>query len=72
MTNQFNAGASIIRKYVDIVYDMLTDKNKLLNKNINIRSCQHLRDIITYLKKIINIFNICETIDSHNFNKYFK
>jgi hypothetical protein len=32
MTNQFNVGASIIKKYVDIVYDMLTGKNKLFNK----------------------------------------
>jgi predicted transcriptional regulator len=27
MTNQFNVGALTIKKYVDIVYDMLIDKN---------------------------------------------
>ncbi len=72
MTHQFNVGASIIRKYVDIVHDTLIDKNKLLNKYINTRSCQHLRDIITYFFKNINIFNIYETVDGHNYNKYFK
>ncbi len=48
MTNQVNVNASIIKKYVDIVYDMLTYKNKLFNKYIHIISCQHLKDIITY------------------------
>ncbi len=46
---------------------MLINKNKLFNKYINILSCQHLRDIITYFKNLINILNICETIDGHNF-----
>lgn len=66
MTNQFNVSASTIRKYVDIVYDILIDKNKLFNKYINILSCQYLRDIVTYLKNLINILNICETINCHN------
>ncbi len=66
MTNQFNVSASIIKKYVDIVYDMLINKNKSFNKYINIISCQYLTDIITYLKNFINIFNICETIDCRN------
>jgi len=66
MTNQFNVSASTIRKYADIVYDMSIDKNKLFNKLFNILSCQYLRDIITYLKNLINILNICETINCHN------
>jgi hypothetical protein len=66
MTNQFNVDASTIKKYVDIVYDMLIGKNKLFNKYINIFSCQHLRDINIDLKNLINILNICGTIDGHN------
>jgi len=36
--NQFNVDASIIRKYVDIVCDVLIDKNNLFNIYINILS----------------------------------
>ncbi len=38
MANQFNVGASTIRKYVDIVCDTLCDKNKLFNEYISIPS----------------------------------
>ncbi len=40
--DQFNVGASTIRKYVDIVCDTLCDKNKLFSKYINIPSSDHL------------------------------
>ncbi len=42
MANQFNVGASTIRKYVDIVCDTLCDKNTLFNKYINIPSNDYL------------------------------
>jgi hypothetical protein len=42
MADQFNVGASIVRKYVDIVCDALCDKNKLFSKYIIIPSSDHL------------------------------
>jgi hypothetical protein len=39
MANRFNVSASTIRKYVDIVYDVLINKDKLFSKYINIPSC---------------------------------
>jgi hypothetical protein len=45
-------GASTIKKYVDIVCDMLIDKNKLFSKYINIPSCQCLKDINTAIDGI--------------------
>jgi hypothetical protein len=41
-------GALTIKKYVDIVYDVLIDKDKLFNKYINIPSGQCLKDIIAH------------------------
>ncbi len=49
MVDRFNVGGSTIKKYVDIVCDVLTDKDKLFSKYINIPSCQHLKDIIPFL-----------------------
>ncbi len=56
-------GASTIKKYVDIVCDVLIDKDKLFSKYINIPSCQCLRDIITCFENFTCILNICEAID---------
>jgi hypothetical protein len=63
MADQFNVGASIIRKYVDIVYDVLIDKDKLFNKYISILLGQYLKDIITRFENLIGIPNICGVID---------
>ncbi len=36
MVDHFNVGASTIHKYVNIVYDVITDINKILSKYISI------------------------------------
>ncbi len=61
MANQFNVGASTIKKYVDIVCDVLINKDKLFNKYINIPLGQCLRDInlcFENLRGIPNIFGV--------------
>ncbi len=63
MVNQFNVGASIIKKHVDIVCDMLINKDKLFNEYINIPSSQCLKDIIIRFENLINISNICGIIN---------
>jgi len=42
---------------------VLTNKDKLFNKYINILSNQHLKDIIAHFKDLIDIPNICGAID---------
>jgi hypothetical protein len=60
--DRFNVGASTIKKYVDIVYDVLIDKDKLFNKYINIPSSQCLKDIIVHFEHLTGIPNICGVI----------
>ncbi len=52
-------GDSTIRKYVDIVCDLLIDNNKLINKYICILIYQRLRDIIARFENLIGILDIC-------------
>jgi hypothetical protein len=63
MVDRFNVGASTIKKYIDIVCDVLIDKDKLFSKYINIPSCQLLKDIITCFENLMCIFNFYEAID---------
>jgi len=63
MINRFNVGASTIRKYVDIVCDVLIDKDKLFNKYISIPSGQRLKDVIVHFENLTSIPNMCGTID---------
>jgi len=56
-------GVSTIKKYVDIVCDVLIDKDNLFGKYITIPSGQHLKDIIVCFENLICISNICGTID---------
>jgi hypothetical protein len=63
MVNPFNEGASIIKKYVDIICHVLTNKKKLLNKYINIPSSQCFKDIVVCFENLTCILNICGTID---------
>ncbi len=63
MADRFNVGASTIRNNVDIVCDVLIDKNKLFSKYISIPSCQHLKDVIVCFENLIGIPNICGAID---------
>jgi hypothetical protein len=63
MANQFNVIASTLKKYVDIVCDVLIDKDKLFNKYIGFFSSQSLKDIITHFENLRCILNICGVID---------
>jgi len=56
-------GASTIRKYVDIVSNVVIDKKKNFNKYISIFSCQCLKDIIVCFENLTGTPNICEAID---------
>jgi hypothetical protein len=42
---------------------VLTNKDKLFNKYINILSNQHLKDIMAHFKDLTDIPNICGAID---------
>ncbi len=63
MVDRFNVGASTIRKCVDIVYDVLIDKDKLFNKYINILLGQCLKDIIAHFEHLTSIRNIWGVVD---------
>ncbi len=56
-------GASTIRKYVDIVCDVLIEKDKLFNKYINILLSQSSKDINACFENLTCIHNICGVID---------
>jgi hypothetical protein len=63
MADRFKIGASTIRKYVDIVCDILTDKDKLFSHCISIPSEARLQGIILDFKKLTGLPNICGAID---------
>jgi len=63
MANRFNVETSTIRKYVDIICDVLCDKNKLFSKYISIPSSDHLQKIIDHFHEIASLPNICGAID---------
>jgi hypothetical protein len=66
-------GASTIKKYVDIVCDVLIDKDKLINKYISIPLDQRLKDIIACLK-ILHVYLTFVNYrwNSHSFGRPFK
>ena len=63
MADRFKIGASTIRKYVDIVCDILTDTDKLFSHYISIPSGDRLLSIISNFEDITGLPNICRTID---------
>lgn len=63
MADSFNVGASTIREYVDIVYDVLTNKDKMFNRYISIPIGQPLRDIIAQFDELMGLPNICNSIE---------
>jgi hypothetical protein len=63
LMDRLNVSASIIRKYVDIVYDVLIDKDKLFSKYISIPSSQHLNNIITHFENLTCIPKVCGALD---------
>ena len=63
MADRFKVEASIIKKYIDIVYDIITDREKLFNHYIAIPSKDHLQGIINDFEELIGLSNICGAID---------
>ncbi len=53
VANWFNVGASIIIRYIDIICDVLINKNELFNKNINIPFNECLNDINACFENLI-------------------
>lgn len=53
VANWFNVGASIIIRYVDIICDVLINKNELFDKNINIPFNECLNDINACFENLI-------------------
>ena len=63
MADRFKIGASTIRKYVDIVCDILTNKDKLFSHCISTPSEARLHGIILDFKELTGLPNICGAID---------
>ena len=63
MTDRFKVEASTIRKYVDIVCDILIDREKLFSHYIAIPSGDRLHRIINDFEELIGLSNICGAID---------
>jgi len=63
MEDRFKIGASTIRKYVDIVCDILTKKEKLFSHYISIPSEDRLLNIISGFEELTGLPNICKAID---------
>ena len=63
MANRFKITNSIIRKYIDIVCDIFTNKEKLSSHYITIPSGDHLQRIINDFEELTGLFNICKAID---------
>ena len=63
MVDRFKVGASTIRKYVDIVCNILTDREKLFSHYIIIPSEDLLHKIINDFQELTCLLNICGAID---------
>jgi len=63
MADRFKIGASTIRKYIDIVFDILMDEDKLFSKYISIPSRDPLCGIISDFESLMRLPNICRTIN---------
>ena len=63
IADRFKVGASTIRKYVDIVCNILTDREKLFSQYIAIPSGDRLYMIINDFEELTGLPNICGAID---------
>jgi len=63
MLDKFDVGTSTICKYVDIVCDVLCNKDKLFDKYIKIPTGDHLLHIIQQFEDLTGLPNICGAID---------
>jgi len=59
----FNIGASNVRKYIDIVCDILCDKRRYLPSTLIFCGGEHLHKIFACFCDIMGISTICEAID---------
>jgi hypothetical protein len=60
---RLQVAASTLRKYIDIFYDILTDRDKLFNTCISIPSGYRLQVIIEDFRDITSLPYICGAID---------
>jgi hypothetical protein len=63
MSNRLDVGAPIVRKYVDMVRDVLHDKNKLFGKYINMSFKEQPLGVIHQYQEFTCLPNICGAID---------
>jgi hypothetical protein len=63
ISNRFNVGTSIECNYVDIVCDVLCNKDKLFDKYIKTPIGDRLLHIVQQFEDLIRLLNICGAID---------
>jgi len=63
MSNTWRIGASTIRKYADIICDILTDGNQLFSHYISISNENRLLHIILDFRETTSLPHICGAID---------
>ncbi len=62
MSDKFDVGSSTIHKYVDIMCDVLCNKDKLLDKYIKTPTRDHLLHIIQQFEDLTRLPNLCGAI----------
>jgi len=63
VANLFYVGTPIIRKYINIVCDILSNKDKLYVVYIHTPTSECLKSMIKILKNILSIQQICGIVD---------
>ncbi len=63
MANLFYVGAPTVRKYINIVFDILSNKDKLYVVYIHTCTSECLKFVINVFKNILNIQQICGVVD---------
>jgi hypothetical protein len=63
MSDKFDVGSSTVRKYVDIMCDVLCNKEKLFDKYIKTPTRDRLLHIIQQFEDLTHLPNICGAID---------
>jgi hypothetical protein len=63
VSNRFDVGASIVCNYVDIVCDVLCNKDKLFDKYIKTSTKDRLLHIVQQFEDLTSLPNICGAID---------
>jgi hypothetical protein len=63
ISDRLQAGGSTVRKYVDLIYDVLISRDKLFSECISIPIGARLEGIIGEFREITRLPNICGAID---------